>query len=62
MALLDQLPSTIPWLEGLIFILSIVLVFVVFDYTVLNDGIERPSNYSVPIPAQCKQGWKGDVR
>ncbi|KAL6721856.1 Meiotic Sister-Chromatid recombination aldehyde dehydrogenase [Lecanora helva] len=53
----DQLP----WVEVVIFVLSIALVFVVFDFAVLNDRNEQPPIFHVPTPEQCRSDWKGEV-
>ncbi|KAK0507168.1 hypothetical protein JMJ35_010206 [Cladonia borealis] len=61
MANSNQLPENVPWLEILIFILSIGLVLTVFNYIVLNDSNEQPVTFDVPIPEQCGPQWKGEV-
>lgn len=61
MAILNQLPDDVPWLEILIFIISIGLVLIVFNYVVLNDSNEQPATFDVPIPEQCAAQWKGEV-
>ena len=61
MAILNQLPEDVPWLEIWIFIISIGLVLTVFNYTVLNDSNEQPVSFDVPIPEQCSAEWKGEV-
>ena len=61
MDILNQLPEDVPWLEILIFIISIGLVLTVFNYVVLNDSNEQPVSFDVPIPEQCAAEWKGEV-
>ena len=61
MAILYQLPDGVPWLEILIFVVSIGLVLAVFNYVVLNDNNEQPVPFHVPIPEQCAAEWKGEV-
>ena len=51
----------LPRLEVLIFILSIILVFVVFNHTVINDSAERPASFTVSLPEQCQRGWTGKL-
>ena len=58
---LSHLPDKVPWLELSIFVISIALVFTVFNYTVLNDSDERPATIEVPIPEQCDPKWRGEV-
>lgn len=58
---LNHYPAEVPWLEILIFTFSIGLVLIAFNYTVLNDSAEQPVNFIVPLPEQCKPGWKGEV-
>ena len=57
----NQLAEDVPWLDILIFILSIGLVLTVFNYIVLNDSNEQPVAFDVPIPEQCGPQWKGEV-
>ena len=57
----NQLAEDVPWLDILIFILSIGLVLTVFNYIVLNDSDEQPVAFDVPIPEQCGPQWKGEV-
>ena len=61
MAILNQLPEDIPWLEILVFIVSISLVLTVINYIVLNDPNEQPVSFGVAIPEQCTAQWKGEV-
>ena len=61
MANFNQLPEDVPWLEISIFILSIGLVLIVFNYIILNDSNEQPVTFDVPIPEQCAPQWKGEV-
>ncbi len=61
MANLSQLPEETPWLEILIFVVSIGLVLIIFNYTVLNDSNGQPVTFDVPIPEQCVPQWKGEV-
>ena len=61
MADLEILPIKVPWLEVLIFFLSIGLIFAVFNHTVLNDSTEQLPILDVPIPKQCHPGWRGEV-
>ena len=61
MDIFNQLPEDVPWLEILIFIISITLVWTVFYYVVLNDSNEQPVSFDVPIPEQCAAQWKGEV-
>ena len=56
----NPLPN-VPWLEILIFALSIAIVFIVFDHTVLNDSTEQPVALNVPVPEQCRANWKGKI-
>jgi hypothetical protein len=58
---LNHLPDQVPWLEVLIFIISIICVITAFNYTVLNDSDEQPANCHVPLPKQCDPEWKGEV-
>ncbi|KAK3176145.1 hypothetical protein OEA41_007467 [Lepraria neglecta] len=54
-------PDQVIWLEISIFVISIVLIFTVFNYTVLNDSDEQPVNFEIPVPKQCDPEWKGEL-
>ncbi|KAL2055014.1 hypothetical protein ABVK25_004836 [Lepraria finkii] len=58
---LNDLPIQVTWLEISIFVISIVLIFTVFNYTVLNDSDEQPVNFEIPVPKQCDPEWKGEL-
>ena len=58
---LNDLPDQVIWLEISIFVISIVLIFTVFNYTVLNDSDEQPVNFEIPVPKQCDPEWKGEL-
>jgi len=58
---LNNLSAEVSWLEISVFVFSVALVFVVFNYTVLDNGDERPFTFKVPIPEQCSPEWKGEV-
>lgn len=58
---LNDSSAQLPWLEILVFVLSVVFVFTVFNHIVLGDDEERPVSFEVPIPEQCSSEWKGQV-
>lgn len=53
--------AQLPWLEILIFVLSVVLVFTAFKIIVLDNDEERPVDFTVPVPKQCSPEWKGEI-
>ena len=53
--------AQLPWLEISIFVLSVVVVFTVFNHIVLYDDEERPVNFKVPVPEQCSSEWEGEL-
>lgn len=61
MDILNGPPTQLPLLEISIFVLSIVFVFAIFKYIVLDDNEETPVKFKVPVPEQCSPGWKGEV-
>lgn len=58
---LNDLSNQVTWLEISIFVISIILIFTVFNYTVLNDSEEQPANFEIPVPKQCDPEWKGEL-
>lgn len=58
---LNDPSAQLPWLEISVFVLSVVVIFTVFNYTVLNDDGERPVAFKVPVPEQCSSEWKGEL-
>ena len=60
---LNHHPAHWPWLEILvsIFLSSVVFVFAVFKYVVLDDDEEKPIDFKVPVPDQCSPEWKAEV-
>jgi hypothetical protein len=58
---LNDFPADFPWLEISIFFFSLLFVFTIFSYAVLNNGDERPVTFNVSIPEQCSPEWKGEV-
>lgn len=61
MDILNHPPAQLPWLEVSIFVSSVVFVFAVFKYIVLDDDEGRPVSFKVPIPEQCSPEWEGEV-
>lgn len=48
--------------EGLILIYGAILTLLITLYfTFLNNDDERPVSFCIPLPEQCKPGWKGEV-
>lgn len=48
--------------EVLILIFSAILILLITIYfALLNNDDERPVSFSIPLPEQCKPGWKGEV-
>lgn len=48
--------------EVLILIFGAILTLLITIYfTLLNNDDERPVSFSIPLPEQCKPGWKGEV-
>ncbi len=58
---LDHPQAQLPWLEIFIFLSSVVFVFAVFKYVVLDDDEEGPVNFKVLVPEQCSPEWKSEV-
>ena len=56
-----HLQVNLPVPEFLVFAVSIVLVFTVFRYAVLNDSHEQPVSFKVPAPPQCDPKWNGEI-
>lgn len=49
-------PDVITLLCGATLTLLIIIYF-----TFLNNDDERPISFTIPLPEQCKPGWKGEV-
>lgn len=48
--------------ELIILICGATLTLLVTIYfTFLNNDDERPVSFTIPLPEQCKPGWKGEV-
>lgn len=48
--------------ELIILICGATLTLIVTIYfTFLNNDDERPVSFTIPLPEQCKPGWKGEV-
>lgn len=48
--------------ELIILICSAILTLLITLYfTLLNNDDERPVSFTIPLPEQCKPGWKGEV-
>ena len=53
-------PSTyIPWTEFLLLAFTLSVIYYIFSQTLLLDENELPVPFTVPIPEQAKEGWKG---
>ncbi|KAL9578480.1 MAG: hypothetical protein Q9212_005689 [Teloschistes hypoglaucus] len=53
------LPTELPWLEISIAIICALLAYVTLVFLLFREDIEAPVDYNVPLPEQCKPGWKG---
>lgn len=48
--------------EVVILICSAILTLLITLYfTLLDNDDERPVSFTIPLPEQCKPGWKGEV-
>ena len=47
--------------EVLIPICAILTFIITIYFTLLKNDDERPVSFSIPLPEQCKPGWKGEV-
>jgi hypothetical protein len=50
----------IPWLGLLFTVAAAVGIYQVLSRTILQED-EAPTPFTVPIPDQCRPGWKGTV-
>lgn len=49
-------------LEVIILICGVTLTLLITIYfTFLTNDDERPVRFTIPLPEQCKPGWKGEV-
>lgn len=49
-------------LEVIILICGVILTLLITTYlTLLKNDEERPVSFTIPLPEQCKPGWKGEV-
>ncbi|KAL8636202.1 MAG: hypothetical protein Q9228_006378, partial [Teloschistes exilis] len=53
------LPTELPWLEISIVIICALLTYVTLVFVLFREDTEAPIDYTVPLPEQCKPGWKG---
>lgn len=53
------LPTELPWLEIPIVIICALLAYVTLVFVLFREDTEAPIDYTVPLPEQCKPGWKG---
>lgn len=58
---LNDPSAQLPWVEISLFVLSVVLIFIAFNYIVLDDDGERPVSFKVPVPEPCSSKWKGEL-
>ena len=58
---LNDPPAQLTRLEISLFVLSVIFIFTVFNYIVLEDDGERPVDFKVPVPEQCSSEWKGEL-
>lgn len=40
---------------------AILTLLITIYFASLNNDDERPVNFTIPLPEQCKPGWKGEV-
>ena len=52
------LPTELPWLEISIALFCVTAAFSIFY---LSHDVERPIDYEIAVPEQCKPGWTGKV-
>ncbi len=57
----NHLPTQLPWLEVLIFVLSVVFLYTALRIIVFDDDRENFVTFQVPVPEQCSPEWKGEV-
>lgn len=53
-------PEVIP-LIILIGAAILTLLITIYFTRLLNNDDERPLSFTIPLPEQCKSGWKGEV-
>lgn len=39
----------------------VTLLITIYFTRLLNNDDERPVSFTIPLPEQCKPGWKGEV-
>ncbi|KAL8961651.1 MAG: hypothetical protein Q9183_005277 [Haloplaca sp. 2 TL-2023] len=52
------LPTDLPWLEISITLFCVTAASSIFY---LSHDVERPIDYEIAVPEQCKPGWTGKV-
>lgn len=51
----------LPKSDSLILIYGAILTLLITIYFTFNNDDERPVSFCIPLPEQCKPGWKGEV-
>ena len=49
----------IPWRELLLLAVTITIIYIILSRTLFPDEDEHPVPFTVPIPEQAREGWKG---
>ena len=49
----------VPWTELTLLAVTISILYFILSQTLLLDESELPVPFTVPIPEQAKEGWKG---